>query len=171
MLRDQETQSLPIRQIVGRGFGAAHQVLFGALLLFLLHAPAQVVSAVAQGYQAKVMAGPLGQPDANQVIVYVAMAFGGFVLAVGVFFLFPLVQAGILGQVRDRLKSSQEPPGRFGAYGRAYYLRLLGSQGLFTLVMLGIMLPTMCLGMVLAFQQMANAMPGCGSSPCPTTAG
>jgi hypothetical protein len=156
MLADQRTHAMPLGRVIARGFAAAHGALLGALLLFLLHAPAQVLNALTPGLQAEAMPAPGKQPDPSQVIVYLAVACGSLLLGVGVFFLFPLMQGGILGQVRDRLESPEQPPGRLGAYGREFYLRLLGSQGLFLLVMLTLMVPVMCLSMSLAFQEMAR---------------
>jgi hypothetical protein len=92
------------------------------------------------------------------------------VFALAVFFLFPLVQGGILGQVRDRLDSPEQPPGRFGAYGRAHYVRLMGSQALFALVMFGIMIPTMCLGMSVAVQEMAKTIQNTWAEGAPSPA-
>jgi hypothetical protein len=149
----------PLGATLARGFAAAHGALVGALCLFLLHAPLQALGAVTQGFQREAMPGPRQAPDSGQVLLSLFLSCGILALSLAVFFLFPLVQGGILGQVRDRLESPQQPPGRFGAYGRAHYLRLLGSQGLFTLVMVGIMLPVMCLGMSLAFQEVAKAGP------------
>lgn len=156
MLVDQRTHALPLGQILVRGVMAAHSVLLGALLLFLLHAPAQVLNALMQGLQAEAMAVPGKQPDPTMLLLYMAAACGTLLLAVAVFFLFPLVQGGILGQVRDRLESPLQPPQQFGTYGRANYLRLLGNQGLLTLAMLAIMVPTMCLSVGLAFQEVAR---------------
>jgi hypothetical protein len=86
MVIDQRTETPPLGQIIARGFTAAHSVLLGALLLFLLHAPAQILNAVVQGLQAEVMTSQVKQPDPTQVLLYVAAAFGSFVLALAVFF-------------------------------------------------------------------------------------
>ncbi len=80
------------------------------------------------------------------------LSLGSFALGVAVFFLFPLVQGGILGQVRDRLETPHQSPGPFAAYGRAYYGRLLGSLGLFTLLGFIIALPIMCLTFAVVLQ-------------------
>jgi hypothetical protein len=150
---------MPITQVLSRGFAAAHGALIGALYLFLLHAPLQVLSAVTQGFQGKAIPRPEQQPDPKQVMLYLGLSFSAFVVALAVLFLYPLVAGGILGQVRDRLESPHQPPGPFGAYGRAFYGRLLGSEGLFLLVLMVILLPVMCLGTGVAFQQMTQAMP------------
>lgn len=155
---DEPTQAMPIRQVIARGFAAAHSVLLGALLVFLLHAPSQVLSAVAQSFQSQAFAGPNAGPDPTTLILYLTAALGGFLFALAVFFLFPLVQGGILGQVRDRIEHPHEPPGGFGPYARAFYLRLLGSQGMFALFMFAIMAPMMCVGMSLAFREMTEIM-------------
>jgi hypothetical protein len=151
-------EGAPITSIIGRSFVAAHATLVGAFLLFLLHAPGQVLSAVAQGMQREVLSDSGRQFPATQLTLSLSLSFGAFALAVAVFFLFPLLQGGILGQVRDRLQSRHQPPGPLGAYGRQFYVRLLESQGLVVLAMLGIMVPMMCVAMWLAFHQMIDAL-------------
>jgi hypothetical protein len=84
-----------------------------------------------------------------------AVSCGTFVLSLAVFFLFPLVLGGILGQDRDRLESSQQPPWAFRTYGRAFYSRLLGCQALFTLVMFILLLPVMTYAIRLMSQAIA----------------
>jgi hypothetical protein len=93
--------------------------------------------------------------------VLLALALGGVfvLLALAVFFLFPLIQGGILGQVRDRLESPDRPPGPFGAYARTHYPRLLGNQAVFTLIMMAVMFPLMCAGAAIAVQD-ADALTG-----------
>jgi hypothetical protein len=168
MLVDPKSEALPLGHVMGRGFTAAHGVLLGALYLFLLHAPLQVLSAVAQGFQGRAMVGPGQQPDLNQVLLSLSLSCGALLFGLAVFFLFPLVQGGILGQVRDRLESPRQPPGEFGTYGRTFYVRLLGSQGLFVLVGLVLMLPALYLGVSVALQEMAKSMPtGAAEAPPP----
>jgi hypothetical protein len=165
-----EPPAAPVGQIIGRGFAAAHGACAGAGYLFLLHAPAQVVGAVAQVVQAQALRGPEQLPDPMLVLLSVSLSLGSFVFAVAVFLLFPLVQGGILGQVRDRLESPNQSPGPFWAYGRAYYCRLLGSFALYTLLMFVVLAPVMCLGASLALQQWAPALvdePVAGAAPAP----
>jgi hypothetical protein len=159
---------MPTSRIIARGLAAAHGALIGALFLFLLHAPVQLLSAVAQCYQARalaqveqlgVTAESAGQLDPKPLQVAVSLSFGSLVLALALFFLYPLVQGGILGQVRDRLESRDRSPGPFGPYGRAFYVRLLGNLGLFALVMIVLMLPVMFLATGLTFQQMTAPVP------------
>jgi hypothetical protein len=126
---------IPLGPIVVRGIVAAHGVLLGALYLFLLQAPSQVLSAVLQSLQKGLRASPGQAIDPTLLMLTSLLSFGAFVLAVAVFFLFPLVQGGILGQVRDRLESPHQRPGPFGNYGRASYFRLLGSELLYLLTM------------------------------------
>lgn len=152
---DQECQTTPLGQIISRGFVAAHGALVCALYLFLLHAPAQVVSAVAtvaQGRQAAAMRGVEHPFDPIQVSLTLLLSLTSFAVAVAVLFVFPLLQGGILGQVRDRLESPHQAPGRFASYGRTHYVRLLGSLGLFMLLMFVVMAPVMCASAGLAFQ-------------------
>jgi hypothetical protein len=154
---DQKSQAMPIGRVVSRGLVAAHGVLVGALYLFLLHAPSQVLGAVAQAFQIK----PGQPPDPMQLLLAVLVGFGSLVFTLAVFFLFPLVQGGILGQVRDRLESPEQPPGHFSHYGRTFYVRLLGSEGLFVLAVLLFMVPAMCLSAALGWQALAMyAEPG-----------
>jgi hypothetical protein len=156
---DPGSRALPMRHIIGRGLAAAHGALLGVLYLFVLQAPLQVLGAESQVFQGKAMHVQGQQVDPGQVVLAVVWGLGAFALALAVFFLFPLVQGGILGQVRDRLESPSQPPGPFGRYARAYYLRLLGSQGLFLLAGLAIVVPVMVLSMSLAFQELAKAVP------------
>jgi hypothetical protein len=146
-------------QIITRGFAAAHGALRGALYLTLLHAPAQVVSALLYGLQKGPALGPERLPESGQVILALAGAGIGLALAVAVFFLFPFIQGGILGLVRGRLGSTGNGPGPFGAYARANYLRLLGSQTLFVVLMIAAVAPVICLGAGLAFQDLASTTP------------
>jgi hypothetical protein len=63
--------------------------------------------------------------------------------------------------VRDRLESPEQPPGHFSHYWRTFYVRLLGSEGLFVLVVLLFMVPAMCLSAALGWQALAvYAEPG-----------
>jgi hypothetical protein len=80
---------------------------------------------------------------------------GAFVFGLAVFFLFPLVLGGILGQVRDRLECPGQTPGPFGKYGRTFYSPLLGSQALMTLFMFVLLLPVMAYVIWLAMQVIA----------------
>jgi len=161
---------MSIGHIIARGFAAAHAALVGALFVFLLQAPVQVLSAVGQGLQGEAMRGAGQQPDMNLVMLSLGFSCGTFVLALAVFFLFPLVQGGILGQVRVRLESPGQRPGPFGVYGRAFYRRLLGSQALFTLVILVVMVPVMCLSVVVTLQEIARAMPAGAAEGAPAPA-
>ncbi len=170
MLVDHRTHGLPIGLILTRGIAAARASVLGALWLFLLYAPTQVLSAVLLGLQADAMAGAGKQPDSAQVITYFAAAGGGLVLALAVFFLFPLVQGGILGQIRDRLEEPHRQPGQLGVYGKAFYARFLGCEALFALGMFVILLPAMCAVAGFAFREIANAAPGLpaeGAAPAP----
>jgi hypothetical protein len=168
VLAKQRNQAMSIHQILGRGFTAAHGAVVGALFLLLLHAPVQILSGVAQGLQADAVSGPGQTPDVAKLVLSGALSLGVLVLTVAVFFLFPLVLGGILGQVRDRLQAPHQPPGPFGRYGRAFYPRLLGNLGVFTLVLVVVMLPVMCLWMGVAFQVAAEAVraaPAVGDGP------
>jgi hypothetical protein len=165
---DPGSRDLPMRHVLGRGLTAAHGALLGVLYLFLLQAPLQILSAGAQVFPAKAAPGPGQQADPTQALLALAWGLGAFVLALAVFFLFPLVQGGILGQVRDRLEAPPHAPGAFGTYARAYYGRLLGSQGLFLLVGLVIVVPVMVLSMWAAFHEMAKAVPAGPDEVIPT---
>jgi hypothetical protein len=155
-LIDQESQTASVGQIIGRGIVAAHGVLLGAFLLFLLHAPAQVLNAVAQAVQAESLRGAAGgEIDPTQLSLAFLLFGCSLLFSVAVIFLFPLVQGGILGQVRDRLESPHESPRRFGSYGWAHYARLLGSLGLCMLLMIAIMAPVMCVGTALSLNAFA----------------
>jgi hypothetical protein len=149
-LIEQPSPALTIGPIVGRGITAAHGALAGAFYLFLLHAPAQVFGALAQHLQTETIRAHPGEVEA--ILLTSLLSLGSFVLAVAVFFLFPFVQGGILAQVRNRIETPHQPPGSFAAYGRAYYVRLLGSLGLFTLLTFLVMAPFMCLMMAMVFQ-------------------
>jgi hypothetical protein len=153
---DPTSRALPLRHIIGRGLTAAHAALLGALYLFLLQAPVQILSALTYPFQRKMMPAP-GQPvDPGEALLALVWGLGSFVLALAVFFLFPLVLGGILGQVRDRIEFPHKPAGAFGTYARTHYTRLLGSQGLYVLIGLATMLPVMILSMVWAFQELAK---------------
>jgi hypothetical protein len=160
-LVDEKSHTLSIGPILARGLAAGHATLLGALYLFLLHAPAQVLVAVSQSLQGGMMTAQGKHPDLNQIEPTLVLAGASFVFALifalAVFFLFPLVQGGILGQVRDRLESPYQPPKRFGSYGKAFYVRLLGCEGLFALGMAVIMVPVMFLSVAVAYE-MAKAM-------------
>jgi len=146
-----ECPVLPAGQAMARGFTAAHGALLGAVYLALLHGPLQVTNAIWQSVQGSTFA-PGQEPDAGRVALALALAGLTFLFGVAVFFLFPLVQGGILGQVRDRLDFPGRPVGPFGTYARAHYTRLLGSQGLFLLITLAVMIPLVIMAMALAIQ-------------------
>jgi hypothetical protein len=169
---EENGHAIPIGRIIARGFVAANGALVGALYLFFLHAPGQVLVPVAQRTQWGAVAGAGQPPDASQLLLSLSLSCGALVLALAVFFVFPLVQGGILGQVRDGLESPPRFPGQFGAYGRTFYVRLLGSQALFALVLIALMLPAMCLGVGLAYQEMAKVIEDMGkATPTEPTAG
>jgi hypothetical protein len=146
---DQEARPVSTGRALGRGFTAAHGALLGAVYLALLHAPLQVTNAFWQSVQSSTF-NPEREPDADRVAL--ALGLAGLTLAFGlvVFFVFPLVQGGILGQVRDRLEAPGRPARSFGAYARANYTRLLGSQGLFLLITIAVVFPAMILAVALA---------------------
>ena len=85
------------------------------------------------------MRGPEHPLDPIQISLTLLLSAASFAFSVAVLFLFPFVQGGILGQVRDRLESPHQAPGRFGSYGRTHYIRLLGSLGLFMLLIFVVM--------------------------------
>jgi hypothetical protein len=153
---DPGSRPVPPARIIGRGFTAAHGALLGVLWLFLLQVPFQVVTALMQVSPFQPTPGHNAGP--MQLLLGLVFAIGAFVLTVIVFLLFPLVQGGILGQVRDRLETPHLPPGRFGRYARAYYDRLLGSQALFLVLALCIMLPVMFFAMSVAFDEMSKTV-------------
>jgi hypothetical protein len=155
-LVEEKSHATALSTILVRGLAAAHGALLGALFLFLLHAPSQILVAVSSRWQAGMTAAPGQEPDLKQIELSLASAVAGFVLAVAVFFLFPLIQGGILGQVHDRLESPHQRPGRFGIYGKAFYLRLLGCEGLFVAAMMAIMIPVVFLGATLAMQEIVK---------------
>jgi hypothetical protein len=157
---DHKSQAMPVGRVVARGVVAAHGALLGALYLFLLHAPNQLLAAGAQAFPIR----PGQQPDPRQVLLAVFLGLGSLLFTLAVFFLFPLVQGGILGQVRDRLEPLRQPPRRFSDYGRAFYLRLLGSQGLFVLAVMALMVPAMCLGAALGWHALTMYLEP-GASP------
>ncbi|MBO0698377.1 MAG: hypothetical protein J2P46_08290 [Zavarzinella sp.] len=147
---------LSVGRIFTRGFAAAHSAVAGALLLALLHAPVQIASALVPGLRERPSPASGGEPEQ----IFVALALGAVfvLLTVAVFFLFPLIQGGILGQVRDRLESPGRPPGPFGAFARTYYSRLLGNQAVFALIMMAVVFPLICAGAVIAFRETADLM-------------
>ena len=151
MASDNPESPLPTRRAIVRGFSAAHGALIGALWLALLHVPLQVTNSIWWSVQGSAFA-PGQEPDGERIAL--ALAFSGltFALGVAVFFVFPFVQGGILGQVRDRLEAPDRPPGSFGSYARAHYTRLLGSQALFLLITFAVMAPLMVVAMFQAFQ-------------------
>jgi hypothetical protein len=142
---------------MARGIAAAQAAMIGALYVFLLQAPLQVVSMLSQDRQWAGVGAAGQQPDTKQLVLSVSLSCGAFVLSLAVFFLFPLVQGGILGQARDQLESPDQPPGRFGAYARAFYSRLLGNEALATLLMFVVMVPAMGLFVGYAFLELAQA--------------
>jgi hypothetical protein len=162
-----ESRVLPTGQIIGRGFVAAHGAILGALYLTLLYAPLQVASALAQGLQGGALFGPAPQTDPTRALVALSLAGLSFVFTVAVFFVFPFVQGGVLGQVRDRLDPSDHAPGRLGVYGKVFYARLLANQGLFMLVLIAVMVPVMCLSFALYFQEMSRAIDAAAEASTP----
>jgi len=151
MALDNPERALSTGRVIVRGFTAAHGTLAGALLLALLHLPLQVTNAVWWSIQGSTIV-PGEEPDGRQLAL--ALVFSGltFAFGVAVFLVFPLIQGGILGQVRDRLEAPNRPPGSFGTFARTHYLRLLGSQTLFLLIAIAVIAPLMILAMVQAFQ-------------------
>jgi hypothetical protein len=166
---DPGVRPLAARQIIGRGLMAAHGALLGALFLFLLQAPVQILGAGSQGFWAKLTPPPGQQADPTYALLAVAYGLGTCLLTAAVFFLFPLVLGGVLGQVRDRLEPGRWPRRGFGTYARAHYVRLLGSQGLLLLAGLVITVPIMFMAVVLAFEQMSGMLTGPNEAvPSPT---
>jgi len=93
------------------------------------------------------------------ILVGLSLSCGILVLALVVIFLFPLIQGGILGRLRDRLEVPDQPPRPLGVYGRTFYARLLGSTGLLVLTVIVLMLPTMGIGFGLALRELAQSIP------------
>ena len=151
---DQESQTTSLGQVIGRGFVAAHGA--GRCPLSFPVACAwpnrERRATVAQGRQTASLRGAEHPLDPIQLSLSLLLSAASFAVAVAVLFLFPLLQGGILGQVRDRLESPHQAPGRFGSYGRTHYVRLLGSLGLYMLLMFALMAPVMCVGAGLAVQ-------------------
>lgn len=149
---DLHAHAIPTGWFITRGCVAAHGVLLGAVYLFLLHAPLQITSAIWQSVQRSTFIP--GQVATSEQLVY-AMTLAGatFVLGLAVFFIFPFIQGGILGSIRDRLELPSQPINSFAASGRSNYVRLLGSQGLLTLiVMVLVVIPLMVLTVALVMQ-------------------
>src|SRR5262249_22040865 len=95
---------------------------------------------------------PEQEPDAARVTFALALAGLTFLFGLAVFFIFPIVLGGILGQVRDRIESPDRPTGSFGAHARSNYVRLLGSETLFLLVTIVVVVPVMILAAALTVQ-------------------
>jgi hypothetical protein len=142
---DQVAPGPPVGRSVVRGFAAAHGVLIGALYLALLYVPLQVTSAFYYSAQAALMVSPGAAPDPEHIFLALALAGANMLLGLAVFFAFPFLLGGMLGQVRDRLVSPGQPPGPFTRYGREHYGGLLASEGLFLLSMLAVFVPVACL--------------------------
>jgi hypothetical protein len=157
---DPGVRPLPARQIIGRGLMAAHAAMLGALFLFLLQAPIQILGAGSQVFWTRLTPPPGQQADPTYGLLALAYGLGTCLLTAAVFFLFPLVLGGVLGQVRDRLEPGRWPRGGFGTYARAHYVRLLGSQGLLMLAALVLMVPVMVLAMAKAFEQLSSLPTG-----------
>jgi hypothetical protein len=137
-------------RIIRRGFLVAQSVLLGVILLALLHAPAQLANALTISLRGDTPTGPGAAPE--QVLTTLLLSGISILLAIGVFFLFPLIQGGVLGQVRDRLDSPDQPPQRFASYTRLHYSRLLGNEAVFTLAMIVAVVPLIFLSAILAMQ-------------------
>jgi hypothetical protein len=142
--------------IVARGLAVAHDALVGALFLALLHVPLQVASAIQQGAQNAAFV-PGEEPDPGYLALAVALSGVTFLLGLAVVFVFPLIQGGILGLVRNRLEYPDRPPAPFWSYGRTHYLRLLGSQGLMLLASLVVVVPAACVAVGLTLQSATNS--------------
>jgi hypothetical protein len=143
-------------QIAARGVAAAHDGLVGGLFLALLHVPLQTASAIQQSAQASALV-PGEEPDPGRIALAVALSGVTFLLGLAVVFVFPLIQGGILGLIRNRLEYPDRPPAPFWSYGRTHYLRLLGSQGLMLLVSLVVVVPAACVAVGLTVQTVANS--------------
>lgn len=139
-------------RVICQGFSAAHAVMIGAIYLALVHLPLQIVSAINQSVQQRIAVAPGQAPDPGQVALALGLAGGSFLFGLVVFFLFPLIQGGILGKVQDRIEATGRPAESFGAYSRRYYPRLLGSQCLYVLVLFAVMFPIMIFAVILAIQ-------------------
>lgn len=137
-------------RLLFRGLVAANAALVGAFYLFLLHAPAQVLNGVSQGIQGDALRRVDQEPNFTQMAFLLAIAFASLAFSLATFFLFPLLQGGILGQVRDRIEQPQRSPGEFWPYAKKFYVRLLGNIGFLALAMLVLMLPIMGVGTGLA---------------------
>ena len=137
-------------RIIGRGFLVAQSVLVGVILLALLHAPAQLANALTISLRGQTPTGPGATPE--QLLPVLLLSGVSFLLAIGVFFLFPLIQGGILGQVRHRLDSPDQPPRRFASYMRRHYLRLLGNEAVFTLITIAAIVPLLFVAAIVVVQ-------------------
>jgi hypothetical protein len=153
---DPRRRALPPARILGRGFSVAHGALLGVLWLFILQAPLQVICALMQVFQVQPAPGHRASP--MQLLAALGVDVSAFVLVVAVFLTFPLVQGGILGQVRDGVEFPGRSRRSFASYARAYYDRLLGSQGIFLPAVLAIMLPVMAYAMSLTFDEMSKTV-------------
>ena len=146
-----EGRPVPTGRAIVRGFAAAHGALAGALWLALMHVPLQVANAIWWSVQDSAF-DPGQEPNGEDVVLAVVFSAVTFALGVAVFFAFPFIPGGILGQVRDRLEAPARPPESFGRYARAHYPRLLGSQALFLLITMAVMAPVMFVAMVQTFE-------------------
>jgi len=135
----EQSPAMPSGGILGRGIAATHATFVGFWCLFLVYAPCQVMQAIADATRNRALRESGQQPDPEQVGLVLSFYGIALILSVAAIFIVPLIQGGILGQLRDRLETPIEPPKTLAAYS-VYYARLLESSFLFAAVSLGVVL-------------------------------
>lgn len=114
-----------IFEAVKKGFGETGKLMNVVLVFFLFNVIIGLVSL------------PLANPAraGNPAIIAASV-----ISSILFFLIFIFLQGGALGLVRDQLKTASASMAQFMAYGKKYYLRILGLLLLYILIAIGVVL-------------------------------
>ena len=140
------------REVIRRGFAAAHRCLTGGIWMFVVLLPLQIQNSVMSsvmfesGLFDQLQSGDANPGSGPPPGVFMMMGFGCFSCVWGLILLFaiPWIWGGIAGQLRDRLIAAQVD--RFGSYGGRYYSSMLLFLIVFGAVVIALSIPNAVVG-------------------------
>ena len=150
-----ESEPIDFAQVISRGIRAANRTLVGAVLIFAIVGPIQILSTAASaliiqggGFQPPAQ----GAPPTPQMFAMMGLGCFSCVWFPIMLIALPWASGGIYGQLLDRIVG--RPVGALGSYGKKFYVRMLLLMLMYVAVLIVLMIPVWITGAVLGAGQM-----------------
>lgn len=146
-------------QVLSRGVSAAHRSVPALICLFLLYGLHQGASLVVGGLvtpeSVTMQRGQTFPAEFGMLMAFGLLSCAWLVVMV---FVGPAVTAGVVGQLRDRLRAPGEAPGSFAGYGGRFYVQLLILTVIFVVIAVLVSIIVGLLAAAVVFEQLGSMM-------------